>query len=60
MREHSFPTWEHPTNRDGGTCSIRLQKDKIIDVFEQLSVLIVHDSFNQESEEINGISISVF
>jgi hypothetical protein len=59
MRETSCPTWEHPTNRNGGTCSIRLPKDRMDDVLEQLSLLILNESFNNTPEEINGISFGV-
>lgn len=59
MKDNSFPTLAHPTNVDGGLCSIRLKRDKIIDVFEQLSILLLNESFNQESDEINGISIFI-
>lgn len=56
MREHSCPTWEHPSNSNGGTCSIRFLKDKLLDIVEQLSILIITDNFNNKPEEINGIS----
>jgi len=58
MRENSGPTWEHPSNRDGGICSIRLAKDKIIELVEQIAVLIINESFLDNNSEINGFSVS--
>lgn len=59
MKDCSCPTWEHETNRDGGTCSIRLPKDRIEDVIEQLSILVLNDTFNDHPHEINGISFGI-
>jgi hypothetical protein len=59
MRDNSYPTWEHETNRNGGTCSVRLAKDKVLDALEQLSLLILNESFNDQPVEINGISFGV-
>jgi hypothetical protein len=59
MRSNSCPTWEHETNRNGGNCSIRLSKDKMIDLLEQLAVLILNETFNDLPQEINGLSFGV-
>jgi hypothetical protein len=56
MRETSCPIWEHPSNSNGGTCSIRFLKDKLLDIVEQLAILIITDNFNNKPEEINGLS----
>lgn len=58
MRENSGPTWEHPSNRGGGICSLRLTKDKMIELIEQIAVLIINESFLDNNNEINGFSIS--
>lgn len=59
MRSTSWPTWEDPSNRNGGTCSIRLSKEKLFDVVEQLAILILNESFNDIPEEINGLSFGI-
>lgn len=58
MRQNSYPIWEHITNRNGGTCSIRITKDRCLEIIEQLAILIINDSFSVDNE-INGLSFSV-
>jgi hypothetical protein len=59
MKDKSCPTWEDESNRNGGTCSIRLPRDRMEDVIEQLSILVLNDTFNDQPEEINGLSFGV-
>jgi hypothetical protein len=59
MKDNSFPTWEDESNRFGGTCSIRLHKDKMLELLEQLSIFIFNESFTNLPDDINGISIGV-
>lgn len=56
MKSNSYPTWEHPTNRHGGTCSMRIDVSQSIELLEQLLLLTVNESLVDELEEINGIS----
>lgn len=58
MRETSGPTWEHPSNRGGGICSLRLQKDKVIELVEQIAIFIINESLLENNLEINGFSVS--
>lgn len=59
MRDNILPMWEEPENRNGGTLSIICDKEKIIDLFEQLGTLIVHESFCENMNDINGVCMSV-
>lgn len=58
MRETSGPTWEHPSNRGGGICSLRLQKDKLVELSEQIAIFIINECLLEDNTEINGFSIS--
>jgi len=59
MRNTSGPTWEHETNKHGGITSIRVNKDKLFEVIEQLLFLIVNESLVARYNEINGISFGI-
>lgn len=59
MRDSSGPTWEHPSNRSGGICSIRVIKDRSIEVIEQLAILVLNECFSDDPLDINGISFSI-
>ena len=58
MKGSSHPTWEHSTNRNGGTCSIRIDISQSIDILEQLAILLVNESLTEEINDINGISFA--
>ena len=53
------PTWEHEQNRNGGTCSIRIDSLHGVELMQQLCLLIMNESMIQNSELINGISYGV-
>ncbi|ARF09024.1 translation initiation factor 4E [Catovirus CTV1] len=59
MRESSGPTWEHPSNRSGGICSIRVIKDRSIELIEQLAILVLNECFSDKPSDINGLSFSI-
>lgn len=59
MRKSSSPTWEHESNRHGGICSVRVIKDRSIEIIEQISILILNESFSDNPSDINGISFCV-
>lgn len=59
MRNSSGPTWEHPSNRNGGICSIRVIKDRTIEIIEQIAILILNECFSDNPSDINGLSFSV-
>lgn len=58
MKSSSHPTWEHTTNRNGGTCSIRIDISQSVDIIEQLAILLVNESLTEEINDINGISFA--
>ena len=58
IKANSHPTWEHSTNRNGGTCSIRIDIGQSIEIIEQLSILLVNESLTDEINDINGISFA--
>lgn len=58
MKANSHPTWEHSSNRNGGTCSIRIDISQSIDIIEQLAILLVNESLTEEINDINGISFA--
>ena len=58
MKGSSHPTWEHSTNRNGGTCSIRIDISQSVDIIEQLAILLVNESLTEEINDINGVSFA--
>lgn len=58
IKANSHPTWEHSTNRNGGTCSIRIDIGQSIEIIEQISILLVNESLTDEINDINGISFA--
>lgn len=58
MKDNSHPTWEHVSNRLGGTCSIRIDINNSIDIIEQMSILLTNESLTTEINDINGISFA--
>ena len=50
------PTWEHEKNRNGGTCSLRVEQQHGCEIMQQLCFLLVNGSLTNNSEIINGIS----
>lgn len=66
MRNKIKPIWEDNDNRNGGICSIKIDcfsKQGKIDVGIEIMIcvclLIMNETFVQNSEEINGISYSI-
>lgn len=59
MRKGVLPIWEDKNNRNGGTCSIRIDNDKISYYFTELMMYIVNEYLinNDDYSEINGVSI---
>ena len=55
---HIEPTWEHKANRNGGTCSLRIDTIHGIELLQQLCILMVNECLVSDMSLINGISIS--
>lgn len=63
MRDNIYPMWEHPDNRFGSVCSIRVDSlEEAYSVFEFLSINFVNHTLLTFSEDlwniVNGISYS--
>ena len=58
MRGDIKPIWEDEKNRDGGICSLKVEIENSLELFEYLSVRIVLNKLTDDPMDINGISIS--
>jgi hypothetical protein len=59
FREHSFPTWEHETNRSGGCLSYKINRPDVPNGFFDLAARILGETAAEDGEErITGISIA--
>jgi hypothetical protein len=58
MKASSHPTWEHYTNRNGGSCSIRIDVMHSIDIIEQILILALNESLTDEINDINGVTFA--
>ena len=61
MREHVFPCWDDPGNRDGETISLKISKDVVVQHWESIAIRLLgerlmtrHDAW----DHVNGLSIS--
>lgn len=52
------PTWEHKMNRNGGTCSLRIDIIHGIELLQQLCILMMNECLVPDMSLVNGISIS--
>lgn len=59
MRNGITPLWEDVKNRNGGTCSIRIENNVAIKYITDIGVYVVNELFleNDNNKEINGFSI---
>ena len=60
MRKGIKPLWEDPNNRNGGICSLKIPITKSADIWSELSMYLVGESFFEDVDkmnDINGISI---
>jgi hypothetical protein len=62
MRDNITPLWEDPKNRNGGTCSIRIEKTKVIPYITELCAYMVNEFLLNDDDdlEINGMSITSY
>lgn len=59
MRENIEPLWEHNKNVKGGCWSIKINKDKVFDIWCNISIALLGENIsNNKLNKINGISIS--
>ncbi|AYV81754.1 MAG: translation initiation factor 4E [Harvfovirus sp.] len=52
------PTWEDPLNRNGGTCSLRIDMIHGIELMPLLCILIFNECLIPDMTQINGISFN--
>jgi hypothetical protein len=63
MREHIFPTWDDPENKDGSFISFKVPKEKVKEFSENILISllgeqILVDQHMTRWSDVNGISFS--
>ena len=58
MREHVYPCWDDPSNKDGGCYSIKVPKSLVCDFWRKLICRVLTSDPAFDALEINGLSIS--
>ena len=57
--EFIIPMWEDPMNRNGSTCSIRVDSQSGVELMQQICILMFNNALTSNPSIINGISYSV-
>lgn len=58
MKHNITPIWEDENNRDGGICSLRIEMDHALQVYELLCIFLMCEKLVSNIDDINGISIT--
>jgi hypothetical protein len=58
MKSGVNPIWEDEHNRGGGICSLRIEMDHALKVYELLCIFLMCDKLVNDIDDINGISIT--
>lgn len=61
MREHIFPCWDDPENKEGGCFSIKVPKSHSVMFWQEICAAVLGETFFKDvhaSKQVNGISIS--
>ena len=58
MKPNVDPIWEHDSNRYGGICSLRIEMDYALKVYELLCIFLMCEKLVTDMADINGISIT--
>ena len=59
MREHVFPCWDDPYNKDGGCLSIKVLKQDVKVFWEEICIKMLGETLLRTGRDmINGLSIS--
>jgi hypothetical protein len=58
MKDDIEPIWEHKANRYGGVCSFKIELECALEIWEDLNARFICGLLTENSEDINGISIS--
>lgn len=59
MKTSSYPSWEHESNANGGTISIRIEQERMHELFQILSVLLYAHCLTPNDHHVNGISLQI-
>ncbi len=58
MKPNVQPIWEDESNRHGGICSLRIELDHALKVYELLCIFLACEKLVGDISDINGISIT--
>jgi len=58
MRNDTEPTWEHPNNRYGGICSLKVPNEDTMRIYTELCALLICNKLVPNCNDITGISIT--
>lgn len=61
MRKGILPTWEDPSNRDGGSFSFKINNSDIYEIWKELSITLMTEMLVQDevmNKSICGITVS--
>jgi hypothetical protein len=58
MKHIVNPIWEDESNRNGGICSLRIEMDHALKVYELLCIFLMCEKLVADIDDINGISIT--
>ena len=58
MKNGIDPIWEHEINRNGGVCSLKVDNDQALNIYQDLCSYMMCDMLTNDSNDINGISYS--
>ena len=58
MREHVFPCWDDPENKQGGCFSLKVPNDDAIKFWESLCASMLGEVMTPDMSCVNGASIS--
>nr|QBK88907.1 MAG: translation initiation factor 4E [Mimivirus LCMiAC01] len=58
MKENVEPIWEHPTNRNGGICSFRIEYVRSIKLWKKICAMMVWNVLVNDMDDITGASYS--
>ncbi len=58
MKHMVNPIWEDESNRNGGICSLRIEMDYALKVYELLCIFLMCEKLVGDIDDINGISIT--
>lgn len=58
MKKNIEPIWEHPENRNGGICTLKVDYNNLMNIWELLCAYMVCNELCEMKDDINGVSLS--